>query len=185
MVVTSLLSFSQSVFYHSQNEFQVLSHIWIWTTYYLFVYSLRNHNILDKSNLKAFEDNKIELVRPKMIFFFNGVENIVGKGENAGYQHFLFFPQCLQNALYSGSLKVGTVWERVKEVNLFNWMSNLNNFLSTEKNTRTQKIHKMYYFLFLVKHLDTILSLSQTSPCFYVSAAQVFWKHCGKQRNCS
>ena len=21
-------------------------------------------------------------------------ENIVGKGENAGYQHFLFFPQC-------------------------------------------------------------------------------------------
>ena len=22
------------------------------------------------------------------------VENIVGKGENAGYQHFLLFPQC-------------------------------------------------------------------------------------------
>ena len=24
------------------------------------------------------------------------VENIVGKGENAGYQHFLLFPQCFQ-----------------------------------------------------------------------------------------
>ena len=24
------------------------------------------------------------------------VENIVGKGENTGYQHFLLFPQCFQ-----------------------------------------------------------------------------------------
>ena len=29
-----------------------------------------------------------------MISVFDGVENIVGKGENAGHQHFLFFPQC-------------------------------------------------------------------------------------------
>ena len=28
------------------------------------------------------------------------------------------------------------------------------------------------------------LTLSQTSPGFYVSAAQVFRKHCGKRRNC-
>ena len=27
-------------------------------------------------------------------FFFEMLENIVGKGENAGYQHFLLFPQC-------------------------------------------------------------------------------------------
>ena len=27
-----------------------------------------------------------------MIFVFDRVENIVGKGENAGYQHFLLFP---------------------------------------------------------------------------------------------
>ena len=31
-----------------------------------------------------------------MIFIFDRVENIVGKGENAGYQHFLLFPQCFQ-----------------------------------------------------------------------------------------
>ena len=42
------------------------------------------------------------------------VENIVGKGENAGYQHFLPFPQCFQKPSLSGSLKVGIVWERVK-----------------------------------------------------------------------
>ena len=30
-----------------------------------------------------------------------------------------------------------------------------------------------------------LLTLSQTSPGFYVSAVQVFWKHCGKGRNCS
>ena len=28
----------------------------------------------------------------------NREENIVGKGENAGYQHFLLFPQCFQKA---------------------------------------------------------------------------------------
>ena len=45
-----------------------------------------------------------------MIFVFDRVENIVGKGENADYQHFLLFPQCFQKAFDSGSLKVGIVW---------------------------------------------------------------------------
>ena len=38
------------------------------------------------------------------------VDNIVGKGENAGYQHFLLFPQYSQKASSSGSSKVGIVW---------------------------------------------------------------------------
>ena len=38
------------------------------------------------------------------------VENIEGKGENAGYQHFLLFPKCFQKPSFSGSLKVGIVW---------------------------------------------------------------------------
>ena len=29
-------------------------------------------------------------------------ENIVEKGENAGYQHFLLFPQCFQKGSFSG-----------------------------------------------------------------------------------
>ena len=44
---------------------------------------------------------------------FDSLENIVGKGENAGCQHFLLFPQSFQKALFSGSLKVGIVWLRV------------------------------------------------------------------------
>ena len=34
-----------------------------------------------------------------MIFIFDRVENSVKNGENAGYQHFLLFPHCLQKAL--------------------------------------------------------------------------------------
>ena len=39
----------------------------------------------------------------------DSIENIVGKGENAGYQHFLLFPQCLQKASYPCSLKIEIV----------------------------------------------------------------------------
>ena len=41
---------------------------------------------------------------------FDTVENIVGKEENAGFQHFLLFPQCFQKASFSGSLKLKIVW---------------------------------------------------------------------------
>ena len=33
-----------------------------------------------------------------MISVFDGVENIVGKGENAGYQQFLHCPSCFQES---------------------------------------------------------------------------------------
>ena len=48
-----------------------------------------------------------------MIHVFDRVENIVGKGENAGYQHFLLLPQYFQKLSFSGLLKVVTVWYRV------------------------------------------------------------------------
>ena len=44
------------------------------------------------------------------------VENIVGKGENAGYQHFLHFPQCFQKVSFSRLLKGGVVWKGVKKL---------------------------------------------------------------------
>ena len=43
-------------------------------------------------------------------FVFGRVENIVGKGGNAGYQHFLLLPECFQKVFYTGSLKVVVVW---------------------------------------------------------------------------
>ena len=49
-------------------------------------------------------------VNKKFKFALEKVENIVVKGENAGYQHFLLFPQCFQKLSFSGSLKVGIVW---------------------------------------------------------------------------
>ena len=49
-----------------------------------------------------------------MISVISQLENIVGKGENAGYQHFLLFPLCFHNDSCSGSLKVRVVWETVK-----------------------------------------------------------------------
>ena len=62
---------------------------------------------LDWFKLKASADDKIKVLKKKV---FDRVENIVEKGENAGYQRFLLFLQCFQNAFYSGLLKVGTVW---------------------------------------------------------------------------
>ena len=46
----------------------------------------------------------------KFKFVLGRVEDIVGKGENADYQHFLLFPYCFQKALLSALLKVGIVW---------------------------------------------------------------------------
>ena len=45
-----------------------------------------------------------------MISVFDKVENILRKGENAGHQHYLLFPQCFQKDAFLGSLKVGIVW---------------------------------------------------------------------------
>ena len=52
-------------------------------------------------------------VTEKLKFLLERVENIVGKGENASYQHFLLFPQCFQKDSYTASLNVGIVWLRV------------------------------------------------------------------------
>ena len=65
--------------------------------------SLLNNKFLDWSILKAFADNKMneaEILK----YVLQKVENIVGKGENAGYKHFLLFPLCFQKASCTGSL---------------------------------------------------------------------------------
>ena len=70
---------------------------------------LPNDKIFHWSKLKAFADDKIN-VTEILKFVLETVENIVGKGENAGYQHFLLLLQCFQKASNTGSLKVGIVW---------------------------------------------------------------------------
>ena len=48
-----------------------------------------------------------------IISVFDTVENIVGKGENVGYQHFLPFPQYFEKASFPDKSKGVTVWECV------------------------------------------------------------------------
>ena len=72
----------------------------------LSVNSFPDDNILDK--LKAFAEDKINVAQ-MMVCVLERVEtfeNIVGQGENAGYQHFLLFPQWFQKASFLGLLKV-------------------------------------------------------------------------------
>ena len=45
-----------------------------------------------------------------MISAFDTVENMLGKEETTGYQHFLLFPQYFQKASFSGSLKPQILW---------------------------------------------------------------------------
>ena len=59
--------------------------------------SLPNNKILDVTKLRAIAGDKINVAQ-MMISVFDRVANIVGKGENAGYQHFLLFPQCFRKA---------------------------------------------------------------------------------------
>ena len=48
----------------------------------------------------TFADSKINVAQ--MISAFDGLENIVGKGESTGYQHFLLFSQCFQSHYLEG-----------------------------------------------------------------------------------
>ena len=73
--------------------------------------SILNNKSLDMPKLKAFADDKINATQ-KLKFELGRVKNIVGKGENASYQHFFLFPR-FQQASCIGSLKVVIVWQRV------------------------------------------------------------------------
>ena len=62
------------------------------------------HHRGDRSKLKAFADNKLNLAE-KLKIVFGRVENIVGKGENADYQHFLLLPQFFSKGSCVGVVK--------------------------------------------------------------------------------
>ena len=61
---------------------------------------LPNDKVLDSSKLKGLADDKIKVIE-KSKFILGRVENIVGNGENADYQHFLLFPKCFQRVCES------------------------------------------------------------------------------------
>ena len=71
--------------------------------------ALQNNKFSGWSKLKAFANDKIYVTIETEILFGMGRKHY-GKGENAGFQHFLLFPQCFQKVSFSGSLKAVTVW---------------------------------------------------------------------------
>ena len=56
------------------------------------------------TKLKAFSDDKLNVDKMTMSLL-DRVENTEGKGENAGYQHFLLFPQCFPKPSSLGVVK--------------------------------------------------------------------------------
>ena len=71
----------------------------------MLIYALPNDKKLDGTKITTFADDKIKsaVVLVCCVFY---TENIAGKGENAGYQHFLLFLQCFQKPLSLDSLKL-------------------------------------------------------------------------------
>ena len=74
------------------------------------VNSLPNDKFLYWSKLKALAEDKINATKRQMLFL-RWVENIVGKGENAGCQDFRLFSQFFQKLSFSGLLIVGIMWQ--------------------------------------------------------------------------
>ena len=63
-----------------------------------FVNTLPNNIIADHTTLKGFADHNVTLTQ-NLIFSLRMIENIVEKGEYAGYQQFILFQQCFRNFL--------------------------------------------------------------------------------------
>ena len=61
--------------------------------YFLSFNPLPDDKIVALSKVKSFADEKLNAIK-NIEFVFHMVEGIVGKGENAGHQHFLLFLLC-------------------------------------------------------------------------------------------
>ena len=80
-----------------------------WSVRCLWFNSLPKDKFFDRSKLKAFVDNKID-VNQSLKFVSGRAVNIVRKGENAGYQHFFLFLQFFLEAYFTASLTVRILW---------------------------------------------------------------------------
>ena len=72
-------------------------------------YSLPNDKILALSKLKVFAEDKLNAVK-MVISLFDRIENTMGKGKNADYQHFFLCLQCYPKLSSLVSIKLGIVW---------------------------------------------------------------------------
>ena len=96
--------FSAKVNLSSANAFNL-----DWSKNLLCVNPSPEDNMLGLPKLKAFADDKIN-VTENIKVVFHRIGNIAGNEENAGYQHFLLFPQCFQKTFSSSASKVVIMW---------------------------------------------------------------------------
>ena len=98
-----------------------------------------------------------------MDFVIDRVENNVGKGENTGNQHFLLFPKCFSTRF----LFMARITYMVKKISLHKCTLPYN-LESKSLLPKTVMLSRT------TRRARMTLTLSQTSPGFYVSAVQVF-----------
>ena len=99
LLVTSNFSFSHSVCYplyhfHQNCRLQTLS---VWKSI-KFVFWEIAYTLFSLVQFNSICSGRYINVACMIEFVFDGVQNFVGKGENAGYQHFLLFSQYFQKA---------------------------------------------------------------------------------------
>ena len=84
------LTFSSKAFFLKQPASEM---------FYWYTLTLPDNKILVFTKLKAFAEDKFNVAKMRISVFIR-LENIVGKGENAGYQLFLLFPQYFFKSLF-------------------------------------------------------------------------------------
>ena len=68
----------------------------------------------------------------------------MGKGGNAGYQHFLLFPQCFQKASFSRLLKIGIVLHLQEAIKLLNPLPDMPLLGSSSSTANKDKMLKIW-----------------------------------------
>ena len=110
LLVTSNFSFSHSVFYLFGELSAIFNKLEI-VVCKLFQFG-RVQNFLFGKGLTQqnfyWADDEFSVAKTRISVI--SVGNIDGKGENAGFQHFLLFTQRFSKGLFSGMSKVLTVW---------------------------------------------------------------------------
>ena len=150
--------------------------------------SLRNKKFFDYSKLNAFAVENINVIEKKK-FVLRSVENIVGEGENAGYQHFLLFLQCFQKASFSRLVKVRIVWERYNQSSN-GFISSFYSFYNIEDggvwnySCRRRGGKKNADNHVLPKARQILLSHYPTMLHFDTLKIYSCGRHCDKRRNC-
>ena len=99
LLESSNFSFSHSVF--KRLELQTRKNQGLFGKGFFF---LPDDKILGLPKSKTFVYDKLNVTQNIKVVF-HSIENMVGKEENAGYQHFLLFPQCFQEAFSFSALQ--------------------------------------------------------------------------------